>query len=172
MADPVLAQINIARARYALGAPEMASFFERVAAVNAVGDRAPGCVWRLAEEMAGDTAVEVFADPRLVTNMTMWRSLCALEDFIHRTVHAKVMARRAEWFAPLDGPHLAMWWHDPAKPPTLALGKAKLDRLARLGPTPEAFAFNDLYDADGRPVGEPHAASRAAVEAGAHPASP
>jgi heme-degrading monooxygenase HmoA len=147
-----LAQINIARARYDHGAPEMAGFFDRVAAVNAIADRSPGFLWRLAEEQPGDTTLEVFGDPRLVTNMTVWESLEALENFVHRTAHAKVMARREDWFAPLARPFLALWWQDPATPPTLALGKSKLERLECLGPSPESFTFARRFEAAGAPL--------------------
>jgi hypothetical protein len=159
MTAPALAQINIARARYPHDAPEMAEFFARIAAVNALAERSEGFLWRLAVEQPGDTTMDVFGDPLLVTNMSMWTSLEALEAFVHRTVHAKVMARRAEWFAPLPGPHLALWRQDPGTPPTLALGKAKLDRLASLGPTPEAFTFAAPFDAQGAPAASSGAAA-------------
>jgi hypothetical protein len=152
MAVPALAQVNIARARFDHGAPEMAEFFERVAAVNAIAERSPGFVWRLAEETPGDTTMDVFGDARLVTNMSLWASIETLEAFVHRTVHAKVMARRGDWFEPLGRPFLALWWQDPATPPTLALAKAKLDRLERHGPTAEAFSASRAFDAAGAPV--------------------
>jgi hypothetical protein len=149
-----LAQINIARARYDLAAPEMEGFTSRLDAINALAERAPGFVWRLKDESGDALSFRIFDDPRIIVNMSMWESLSALGDFVHKTAHAKVMARRAEWFEPM-GVYLALWWQPAGHPPTLAGAARRLMMLQKQGATPEAFDFKHPFEAEGAPLTPP-----------------
>lgn len=47
-----LAQLNVARMKYAFDDPKMQEFIDRLEDINALADHAPGIVWRLQEEAA------------------------------------------------------------------------------------------------------------------------
>ncbi len=87
----------------------------------------------------GYQAVE--ADPCLAISLSVWDSLDDLRHFVRNTVHGAFLRRRAEWFAPWDGPNYVVWPWQRDSIPTVAEGWARLDRLKRRGPDAEAFDF-------------------------------
>ena len=136
-----LAQLNIARARDELDSPVMAQFMANLDRINALGEASPGFVWRLQDESGNATAVRAFEDPRIIANLTVWTSVEALTAYAYRSDHVAILRRRREWFVPLDGPSLVLWWIPGGQLPTLAEAKDRLATLAALGPTPEAFTL-------------------------------
>src|SRR5205814_1458492 len=84
-------------------------------------------------------------DVPILVNMSVWRSLPALQTFVYRSAHADVMRRRREWFERFATPYMALWWVRAGHRPSLAEARDRLERLARLGPTPDAFTFRDAY---------------------------
>jgi hypothetical protein len=116
--------------------------------VNALAERAPGFVWRIKDASGNATAFRVFDDPRIIVNMSVWETLDALAHFVHKTAHAKVMARRADWFEPMRV-YLALWWAPEGRLPTLVGAKWRLKTLEERGPTPEAFDFARPFNAEG-----------------------
>ncbi len=139
-----IAQINIARFRVDRASPENAAFEAALDEVNALAEVSPGFVWRMPGE--GENADgSVFGDDRLTINMTVWRGIEDLAAFAYRNAtHRTVMRRRREWFVELPA-YLALWWVKVGDVPTLREGKAKLDLIARLGPTAEAFDFRTQF---------------------------
>ena len=110
-ADHDLAQVNIMRLRAWLDSPELAAAF--VAAldpVNALADQAPGFVWRLKTDEGNSTALRIFEDDTLLVNMSTWRSLETMTDYVYRTAHAAVMRRRREFALPIVEAYVALWW--------------------------------------------------------------
>jgi heme-degrading monooxygenase HmoA len=139
-----IAQINIAKFRVPRGSPVNAEFEAALGEVNALAEASPGFVWRMIGEGEEDEA-SVFGDPDVTVNMTVWESVDHLAAFAYRNLtHRTVMRRRAEWFIELPA-YLAMWWIEAGKTPTLAEGKARLDLMARFGPTAEAFDFKSPF---------------------------
>jgi hypothetical protein len=108
--------------------------------VNALAEASPGFVWRMAGE--GENADgALFDDPNLTINMTVWETIDHLSAFAYRNLtHRGVMRRRREWFVELPA-YLALWWVKAGSVPGLREGKEKLELIARLGPTVEAFDF-------------------------------
>lgn len=136
----VLAQINVARFREPRSSPVNADFEASLDRVNALAEAAPGFVWRMVGEGGHD-------DPGLTVNLSVWTGLEALAAFAYRNrEHRAVMRRRAEWFVILPAP-LALWWTPAGRLPTLGEGMARLDLIARLGPSPEAFDFRTPFPA-------------------------
>jgi hypothetical protein len=81
--------------------------------------------------------------------MTVWETVEHLAAFAYRNAtHRTVMRRRREWFVELPA-YLALWWVPAGAIPTLVEGKARLDLMARLGPTPEAFDFKTSFPPPG-----------------------
>jgi hypothetical protein len=75
----------------------------------------------------------------------VWRSIDDLAAFAYRNqTHRAIMRRRREWFDELPA-YLAMWWVRAGATPTLHDAKARLDLIARLGPTAEAFDFRTPF---------------------------
>lgn len=139
-----IAQINVASFRVARGSPVNADFEAMLDEVNALAEASPGFVWRMAGE--GENADgALFDDPNLTINMTVWESIDHLSAFAYRNLtHRGVMRRRREWFVELPA-YLALWWVKAGSVPTLREGKEKLELIARLGPTAEAFDFKTMF---------------------------
>jgi len=145
LAEFHLAQLNIAKMKFPLQAPEMADFVDRLEEVNALADAAPGFVWRLQTEQGDATGIDFFGADVLV-NMSLWTGLDALRDFAFRSAHRDVLARRREWFATLDQAYAVLWWLPAGQIPTLEQAAERLECLRRDGPGPRAFTFRQPFD--------------------------
>lgn len=135
-----LAHANIGRLRAPLDDPSMAGFADNLERINQLGWAQPGFVQHIIEP-GGSPRFHMFDDPAIIMNMTVWQSVEALHAFTYHTTHVNFYKRRRDWFAPMDGPTMALWWipsgYEPAP-------QEVLDRLALLaehGPTPLAFTF-------------------------------
>jgi hypothetical protein len=137
-----LAQINVGRMLGLRGDPVVQGFFDALDQVNALADASPGFVWRLiGEEGANATDIQPTADPLLLMNMSVWQDAESLFDFVYRTAHTPVMAKRRHWFERFDGAFMALWWIPAGTIPTINDGLSRLWHLDRFGPTPHAFTF-------------------------------
>lgn len=137
-----IAQINYAIFRVARTDPVNADFEAALDEVNALADTAPGFIWRMLGE--GDNE-----DRKVTTNMTVWDGIESLSAFAYRNLtHRTIMRRRKEWFVELPS-YLALWWLPAGAFPTLSEGRAKLDLIARMGPTPDAFDFRTQFPPPG-----------------------
>jgi hypothetical protein len=147
-----LAQFNVARAVDALDSPALAGFMAELKRVNELADVAAGFVWRYEGSSADAPAASADDDPRLLLNLSVWRSVEALYDYTYRGDHAKQIGRRREWFEPTREAQLVLWWVPIGHRPTLAEGKARLQQLRAHGPTPEAFTFKQRFAAPDGPA--------------------
>ena len=145
-ADPRhhVAQVNIARALAPIDAPALRGFVEGLAPINALADRSPGFVWRLQTEAGDATAIRPYEDERVMVNLSVWRSLPEMWDFVYATEHLDVMRRRREWFERMET-YLALWWVPAGTVPSVEDAKDRLERLERGGPGPEAFTFRSPW---------------------------
>jgi len=148
-----LAQVNIARFRLPIEDPVNVDFVQNLDRVNTIADAQPGFVWRMKGEGNSATDVKAFDDPNVVINMSVWSDMESLAAFAYRNAeHRKIMARRKEWFEKIDV-YLALWWIPEGHLPTIDEAKAKLELIARLGPTKDAFTFGRPFPApDLRPA--------------------
>ena len=140
-----LAQVNVMRLRAPLDSPELAPFVAALDPVNALAEQAPGFVWRLKTEAGNSTALRIFEDDTLVVNMSTWRSLETLTDYVYRTAHAEIMRRRREFALPIVEASLALWWIPPGHRPTIAEAEQRLRHLRAQGPTPFAFGIKSPF---------------------------
>jgi hypothetical protein len=75
IAEPQLAQVNLARMRFPLASPPMAEFAECRDRINALADRAPGFIWRHRDESGGHVNLaDTTGDPLLIINLSVWQS--------------------------------------------------------------------------------------------------
>ncbi len=146
-----LASFNLARARFETGSEEMSHFETNLVPVNELADRAEGFVWRLKSDTPGVPIIDdIFDDPQMLLNLTIWTSLETLFEFSYRTVHKKIMARNVDKFDTHKAAYHVMWWIDEGDHPFMALCKAKLDQLDAAGPSPDAFSWAAPFDVDGK----------------------
>ncbi len=146
MTEHHLAQLNIARTRFPIADPEMASFVNRLEEINALAERAPGFVWRLVDADGADATSLRPYGPDVLVNMSVWESVEALYEYAYRSAHLDVLRRRREWFDHEGLPeHAVLWWVPAGTLPTLEEARDRLDLLSRHGPTPRAFTFRDRF---------------------------
>jgi len=142
-----LAQVNIMRLRAPLDSPELAAFVAALNPVNALADQAPGFVWRLETDEGNSTALRIFEDDTLLVNMSTWRSLETMTDYVYRTAHAAIMRRRREFALPIIEASVALWWVSQGHRPTIAEAEERLGHLRAHGPTPFAFGLKSPFAA-------------------------
>ncbi|MFM9935572.1 MAG: DUF3291 domain-containing protein [Novosphingobium sp.] len=137
-----IAQLNVARFQRPKDDPANAGFMHALDHVNAQADAADGFIWRLVGDGNNATDVEIVrGDPDLIVNLSVWRDVAALEAFAYRQAdHRAMLARRAEWFAPME-PSLALWEVPEEHEPSVAEAMAKLAQLGRDGPSAAVFTF-------------------------------
>ncbi len=144
-----LAQLNIGRAVAPLDDPSMDGFVTRLAEINALAERSPGYVWRLTDVLGADaTGVRAYDDPLVIVNLTVWTGIDQLFDFAYRSTHVDLLRARREWFVPLDGPTLVLWWVRAGVWPTIEEAVARLDHLAAHGPSAHAFTMKARFGPD------------------------
>ncbi len=141
-----LAQINIARFVQPKEHSSNLPFMDALDAVNAEAEASPGFLWRLVGDGNNATDVEaVPGDARLIVNVSVWSDMASLSAFAYRNKpHVAVFRRKHEWFEPM-AVSLALWWVPAGHRPAAAEGIARLEKLARLGPTHEAFTFKSPF---------------------------
>lgn len=105
-----LAQVNLARLKFPLDSPELKGFVDQLDPVNADADAAEGFVWRLQSEGGDATDIAVFGDEWLIVNMSVWRDLESLKEFMYTGRHREVLTRRREWFERVAEAMVTLWW--------------------------------------------------------------
>jgi Domain of unknown function (DUF3291) len=148
-----LAQLNVGLVRASTDSPELADFMAGIAPVNAIADADPGMVWRLQDgDGPGATALRP-RGPDLMVNMSVWRSLEALRDFVYRNgPHLDFMRRRRDWFHRMTDEYLVLWWVPAGHVPDLDEAFSRLDLLRNNGPSELAFTFREPYAAPAQPA--------------------
>jgi hypothetical protein len=136
-----LAQANIGRIRAPLEDPIMEGFRSQLDPINALADQSPGFVWRLQTEDGNAMAIRPFADDQMAINMSVWESMDALQRFVYRSAHVGPLRDRNQWFEPIEGPILVLWWVPVGHIPTVAEAQERLQLLKERGPSPDAFTF-------------------------------
>ena len=139
-----LAEVNIARMRGALEDPIMAPLVALLDEVNALADASPGFVWRFQMENGNATYLRPYDDDRILFNLSVWTSVGALKSYTYGGAHAKVFARRREWFDRFEGMAVALWWVPAGHRPSVEEAKERLAHLQEYGPSRFAFTFRSL----------------------------
>ena len=147
MTEYYIAQINVAVAVDDLDSPALKDFVENLDRINALAEAQPGFVWRLRTELGNATDVMVGDDPRFIVNMSVWGSVEALFDYVYKSGHTKIMARRREFFERPASAYQAMWWVPAGHVPTIEEGMSKLALIDRVGPSRRAFTFKKRFPA-------------------------
>ena len=88
----------------------------------------------------------------IVTNLTVWEDIESLKNFVYQTVHTYFLRSRKKWFEQVSEMQTVLWWIHKSHIPTVEEGKEKLRCLQEMGPSPDAFTFQDLFDSQGNPT--------------------
>jgi hypothetical protein len=147
-----LAQLNIGLPIEPVDSQRLAGFMAQLEPINALADAAPGFVWRLQTEDGDATAIRPFEDDRLIVNMSVWRSVEDLADFVYRTAHAAVMRQRRQWFVPMREAYTVLWWVPAGHRPSLEDATARLEMLRTSGPSAAAFTLQRPFPRPGSDV--------------------
>jgi hypothetical protein len=135
-----LAQLNVASMRGPLDSPTMAEFAANIAGINAIAESSPGFVWRSQSEEDDAAAIRLFGAGTLA-NLSVWRDVQALSDFVYGSAHADFLRRRREWFGRMAEAHMVLWWVTAGRRPSVEEAVTKLRHLQAHGPTAVAFSF-------------------------------
>lgn len=144
-----IAQMNVATALYPLDDPRIAEFIGLLDEVNALAESSPGFVWRPPSESNGPIAIAFPDRPTLIVNMSVWQSVEALFDFVYKSAHRLVMAKRRDWFTPPTEAYHVLWWVKAGERPAPEKGLARLRYLRMHGPTRHAFGFKQKFPPPG-----------------------
>jgi len=149
-----LAQLNIGIIRGPMDSPVMAEFAANLARINALADAAPGFVWRLQTPAGDATALRPFDNPDMLLNMSVWRDLESLRQYVYTSAHVEIMRRRREWFERMGEAYLVLWWVPRGHRPSIAQALARLAALRERGAHPQAFTFREHYPPPDAPQDE------------------
>ena len=141
-----LAQLNIASMKEPLESPGMADFVNNLERINALAEASPGYVWRLQDEAGDATAIRPFGDEVLV-NLSLWRDVQSLSDYVYKSAHTEMLKRRREWFAKVEQAHMVLWWVPAGHRPSVEEAAARLAHLREHGATAHAFSFRQAFAA-------------------------
>jgi hypothetical protein len=140
-----VAQLNVGTLLYPLEDPRIAEFVAGLEEVNALADASPGFVWRLQSASGNATDIKTSDDPNFIVNMSVWANAEALFDFVYKSSHRLVMAKRREWFVRPSNGYMVLWWIAAGRLPTVDEGLARLAHLEAHGASPYAFTFKDKF---------------------------
>lgn len=142
-----LAQCNVVKLKAPLDSPVVAGFVAALDPINALADAAPGFVWRLKTDDGNATSIRVFDDDQILLNMSVWESIETLTEYVYRSGHKEVLRQRRQWADRFEGIQSAMWWIRVGTVPEPSEAVARLDHLARAGPSEFAFTFQNQFRA-------------------------
>jgi hypothetical protein len=139
-----LAQLNIAVMKGPLESPGMADFVGNLDRINALAEKSDGFIWRLQTEEGDATAIRPMGENTLV-NMSVWRDIESLSQYVFGSAHVEIMRRRKQWFERMQEAYVVLWWVRKGHRPGIPEAIAKLERLRAKGPTEEAFTFRQAF---------------------------
>ncbi len=139
-----LAQLNIATMKAPLESPSMADFVANLQRINALAEASPGYVWRLQGEAGDATAFRPFGEDVLV-NLSVWRDVQALSDYVYTSAHTEMLKRRQEWFSKVDAAHMVLWWVPAGHLPSVQEAFERLELLRKQGASAQAFSFRQAF---------------------------
>jgi len=144
MTSHYIAQLNVALMREPLESPSMKDCVDNLDRINQLAENAEGFIWRLESDEGNATSMRPFGEEYLV-NMSVWRDVNALYDFVFGSAHVEIMRRRKEWFERMGDAYTVLWWIPAGHIPTVEEARERLDHLRDRGPTETAFTFKARY---------------------------
>ncbi|MCV6590413.1 MAG: DUF3291 domain-containing protein [Marinobacterium sp.] len=147
-----LAQFNIGRPLYELDDPRMAEFMDNLDRINTLAENHPGFIWRLTGDNGNATEFEIFGDAKLISNLTIWKDVAALKDYVYNSDHLYFLKARKQWFEAPREAIMVLWWVPAGYHPTLQEAEQKLTLLRQQGSSAEAFTPHKPFPAPGTAI--------------------
>lgn len=144
MSNYELAQLNVGKLIAPANSPIVAEFFDNLDRVNALAESSPGFLWRLQDEDGNATSLRPFGEDVLV-NMSVWKDVESLQQFVYKSAHAKIMYKRANWFERSTQVHMVLWWIPAKTRPSMTDAGLRLESLLAKGDTAYAFSFKHVF---------------------------
>jgi hypothetical protein len=141
-----LAQINIATLKAPLDSPELKDFVDNLDRINALAESSEGYVWRLTGDGNDATSLRPLGE-NVIVNMSVWRDVDSLRNYVYKSAHTEILRRKREWFVRPTEAIYVLWWVPQGHRPTVEEGAARLEHLRRHGSTAEAFNFGEAFSA-------------------------
>ncbi len=140
-----LCHLNIGPARAPLFDPVMEGFVANLDRINSLAYESPGFVWHLQIDIHNPEHLAMYGVPGLLFNLSVWESVEALQNYVYRGEHAKMMQMRRQWFGEMHTPNYVLWWIPAGELPTLEEGKLRIAHLTEHGPSEYAFSFKQSF---------------------------
>jgi hypothetical protein len=141
-----LAQLNIARMKFADKDPRMQDFTDALDPVNATADASQGFVWRMKSDTNSTVKLEQFESSGWLVNMSVWETLEDLKTYLATSLHLSIMRRRAEWFEKYHLATMVLWWVSDGHRPDFVEAMSRLEYLRENGPSDFAFPFSSPFE--------------------------
>ena len=141
-----LTQLNIGKLLHPIDHPQIAEFVNNLERVNKIAESSKGFVWRLKDESGNATGIEVFDDPLIIVNMSVWKTVEDLKNFAFKSIHVDFMRKRRQWFEKPESEYLVLWWIPKGHFPSAEDAKNKLYYLQQHGESNLAFTFKKLFE--------------------------
>ena len=142
-----LAQINIAKLVKPIDHPQIADFVNQLDEINALAEQSKGFIWRLKDDENNDaTGFNPFEDRNMIVNMSVWKDVDSLKEYVYNSGHVKVFIRKKEWFEKPTKAHMALWWIEKDRTPTIEEGKERIEYLQQHGISNYAFTFQKVMN--------------------------
>jgi hypothetical protein len=146
-----LAQINIGNLAAPLDSPQLKDFVDNLGRINALAESSPGFAWRLVGNGNDATSLRPLGD-NVIVNLSVWRDVESLRNYVYKTAHVEILKRKREWFTRMADAYMALWWVPEGHEPTVAEAVARLEHLRKHGATAQAFTFGEAFSAPDAPV--------------------
>jgi hypothetical protein len=139
-----LAQLNIGKLTGPLDSAPLADFVANLDRINALAEASEGFVWRLQTAEGDATALRPLGDDTIV-NMSVWRDVSSLRNYVYRSAHVEIMRRRREFFEHMSEAFIVLWWVPAGHRPSIQEAISKLELLRRKGSSEHAFTFRTAF---------------------------
>lgn len=120
----------------------MAGFMDNLDKINALAERSDGYIWRMKSDSGNATDLDVPGDEQMIANMSVWRDVATLGNYVFNTIHARFYEKRPAWFESMTKHHFVMWWVEDDHIPTLDEAMQRLAHLQEHGASDHAFGWD------------------------------
>lgn len=143
-----LAHLNIARAQYALDAPEMKTFVDQLASISTIAQKSDGFIWQLVGTANNVMKYQSRGGDNIIVNLSVWSSLERLINFMSNTQYSEFIRRKSEWFESSPGASYVLWWQEEEVIPTVDEAMIRLEHLRSYSDSPYAFSLKVPFAID------------------------
>jgi Domain of unknown function (DUF3291) len=143
-----LAQVNIGKILAPMDSEVMSEFKNNLDRINALAEASEGFVWRLKEENNNATSIKVFEDDFMLINMSVWKDIDSLYNYVYESAHVEYLKNRKLWFEKLTDKYMALWWIPAGHIPTPSEAIERINHIQLHGDTAFAFGFKKRFTAE------------------------